>query len=70
MIGEAFEHHRDSNSTLGPNAEANAFRKWIEDGGQPIYPGCEEFSKLSFVVEMYNLKCLNGVSDREHLMPM
>ena len=64
MIDEAFERHEPGNSSSGPNEEAKAFLKLIEDAGQPLYLGCEEFSKLSFIVEMYNLKCLYGVSDR------
>jgi len=30
----------------------------------PLYPSCEEFRKLSFVIEMYHLKCLYGVTNR------
>jgi len=63
MIDEAFEHHKPRNSSSGPNEEAKAFLKLVEDAGQPLYPGYEEFSKLSFIVETYNLKCLYGVSD-------
>lgn len=64
MIDEAFEHYEPRKNSSGPNEEAKGFLKLIEDARQPLYPGCEEFSKFSFIVEMYNLKCLYGVSDR------
>jgi len=65
MIYEAFEHHVSYNSSSGPTEESTAFLKLIKDVGQPLYLGCDEFSKLSFVVEMYNLECLYGMSDKE-----
>ena len=64
MIGDAFACHESINDSSGPNEETKRFFKLIEDAGQPLYPGCEEFSKLSFIVEMYHLKCMYNVSDR------
>ena len=64
MIGDGFACHESINDSSGPNEETKRFFKLIEDAGQPLYPGCEEFSKLSFIVEMYHLKCMYNVSDR------
>ena len=36
MMSEAFEHHELTNSSLGPDQEAKAFLKLIEDVGQPL----------------------------------
>ncbi|WCJ39870.1 hypothetical protein M5689_020822 [Euphorbia peplus] len=46
-----------------PNDEASKFLKLLEDAKQKLYPGCENFSKLSFVVKMFQIKCLHGLSD-------
>jgi len=40
------------------------FFKLIEHACQPLYLGYEEFSNLLFVIELYHLKCLCGVTDR------
>jgi len=60
MIGDDFDGHESNERSSGINEEAKTFFKLIEDAGQPLYPGCEEFTKLSFIVEMYHLKCFIG----------
>ena len=51
-------------SPLVPNKEALNFLKLLEDAQQQLYPGCDEFSKLSFIVELFQIKCLYGISDK------
>ncbi|XP_031279787.1 uncharacterized protein LOC116138206 [Pistacia vera] len=51
-------------SPLVPNKEALKFLKLLEDAQQQLYPGCDEFSKLSFIVELFQIKCLYGISDK------
>ncbi|XP_065860183.1 uncharacterized protein [Euphorbia lathyris] len=46
-----------------PNNEASKFLKLLEDAKQKLYPGCENFSKLSFVVKLFQIKCLYGLND-------
>ncbi|XP_016450659.1 uncharacterized protein LOC107775446 [Nicotiana tabacum] len=43
--------------------DAKKFFKLPEDGKQELYPGCENFSKLSFTIRLYLLKCLHGLSN-------
>ncbi|KAM3204530.1 hypothetical protein P3L10_027939 [Capsicum annuum] len=38
--------------------------KLVEDAAQQLYPGCETFSKLSMIVELFQIKCLYGLSDK------
>jgi len=38
------------------------FYKLLEDGEQELYLGCRNFSKLSFIVQLLNIKCLFGLS--------
>jgi len=40
------------------------FFKLLEDASQQLYPGCDTFSKLSLIVELFQIKCLHGLSDK------
>ncbi|XP_016506130.1 uncharacterized protein LOC107823932 [Nicotiana tabacum] len=42
-----------------PNVHATKFYKLLEDAETELYPGCKKVSKLSFVVKLLHLKCLN-----------
>ncbi|XP_019257788.1 PREDICTED: uncharacterized protein LOC109236007 [Nicotiana attenuata] len=42
-----------------PNIHATKFYKLLEDAQIELYPGCSKVSKLSFVVKLLHLKCLN-----------
>ena len=44
----------------GPNAETRKYFELMEEAKQPLYPNCEKFSKLSFLVQLLQLKCLHG----------
>ncbi|XP_019260867.1 PREDICTED: uncharacterized protein LOC109238842 [Nicotiana attenuata] len=43
--------------------DAKKFFKLLEEGKQELYPGCENFSKLSFTIWLYLLKSLHGLSN-------
>nr|GMC96209.1 hypothetical protein CCACVL1_09462 [Ipomoea batatas] len=45
-----------------PNKEAAKFYRLLIELEQELYPGCEESSTLSFIVELLNWKCLYGIS--------
>ena len=62
-IGDGFDCHEANEGSSELNEEVNTFLKLIEDARQPLYPLCEEFSKLSIVIVMYHLKCLYRVND-------
>jgi len=44
------------------NEKTSNFYKSLEDAEQELYPGCKNFSKLSFIVQLLNIKCLFGLS--------
>ncbi|KAL6551372.1 hypothetical protein OROMI_021860 [Orobanche minor] len=46
-----------------PNVEAKRFYEHVKEGKQPLYPGCTNFSRLSFKVRLYYLKCAHGISE-------
>ncbi|RYR73114.1 hypothetical protein Ahy_A02g007430 [Arachis hypogaea] len=47
-----------------PSHEARAFQDLLKDGDQELYPGCSRFSKLSFLVRLYHIKCMCGVRNK------
>jgi hypothetical protein len=47
-----------------PNASAKAFFELLEEGKTSLYPGCEDVTKLSFIVKLYQIKCMSGMTNR------
>ncbi|KAH9697062.1 hypothetical protein KPL71_023450 [Citrus sinensis] len=47
-----------------PNHDAQTFYKLLEDAEQELYPACKRFTKFSFIVRLFHIKCLNGLSDK------
>ncbi|KAL6654069.1 hypothetical protein ACP70R_007534 [Stipagrostis hirtigluma subsp. patula] len=45
------------------DGDAEAYHKLVNDGSQQLYPGCQKFSKLQFLVRLLNIKNLWGVSN-------
>ena len=40
------------------------FRRLIRDAEKELFPGCDKFSKLEFMVHLLHIKCLCGCSDK------
>ncbi|KAK9290896.1 hypothetical protein L1049_009075 [Liquidambar formosana] len=47
-----------------PNENASKFFRLLRDVEQKLYPGCKKLTKLSFVVRLFQLKCLYGWSNK------
>ncbi|XP_049385806.1 uncharacterized protein LOC125849897 [Solanum stenotomum] len=47
-----------------PNMHAAKFYKLLEEARIELYPGCTKVSKLSFVIKLLHLKCLNHWSNK------
>ncbi|KAL6283546.1 hypothetical protein ACE6H2_014475 [Prunus campanulata] len=71
MLHDAFGVHGfdnlpDTNDGLEshqePTHDAKNFYRLVEEGEIELYPGCGK-SKLSFLVGLYQIKCLSGWSD-------
>ena len=43
-----------------PNEDANKFYNLLREAEQELYPGCKKFTKLSFIIILFHMKCLNG----------
>ncbi|XP_008233167.1 PREDICTED: uncharacterized protein LOC103332221 [Prunus mume] len=41
------------------------FKKFVEEAGKPLYPGCHKHTKLSGLVKLYNLKARDGWHGRQ-----
>ncbi|PNX91145.1 hypothetical protein L195_g047275, partial [Trifolium pratense] len=51
-------------NTPPERTEAKEFYELAKDGEQPLYEGCTKYSKLAFLVKLYHIKCLCGMSDK------
>lgn len=60
--GTTPDRQEDVVSNKTTNEEASKFHGLVEDAEQELYPGCNAFSTLSFVVQMLNMKCLHDLS--------
>nr|KYP37700.1 hypothetical protein KK1_041086 [Cajanus cajan] len=47
---------------------SNKLYQLLKEVEQKFYPGCKKFTKLSFIVHLYHLKCLNGWTDKSFTM--
>ena len=47
-----------------PNPTAKAFFELLKEARKELYPGCEEVTKLSFIVKLYQIKCVTGMNNR------
>ncbi|KAL3849583.1 hypothetical protein ACJIZ3_011465 [Penstemon smallii] len=55
----------EDDATMDNSSEnTKSFCKLIDDSQQPLFPGCEKYTKLSFLVHLLNIKCLGSMSDR------
>ncbi|XP_050218528.1 uncharacterized protein LOC126669179 [Mercurialis annua] len=52
------------NMSDGPTADAIKFFMLVKEGQQELYPGCKNFTTLSFTIRLYLFKCLNGLSNK------
>ncbi|KAL9241067.1 hypothetical protein vseg_015219 [Gypsophila vaccaria] len=44
--------------------EANIIDKLMMDAQQPLYPGCENFSKLTLILKLFQTKCMDGMTNK------
>ena len=44
--------------------EARQVNELIRDGEQELYEGCTKFSKLSFLIKLYHIKCMTMMTDK------
>lgn len=48
--------------------DTTRYHRLLQDCDKELYPGCKSFSKISFLVHLFHLKCLNGWSGKSFSM--
>ena len=51
------------NETEEPNESAKNFFKLLTEAKRELYPGCKEATKVSFIVRLFQIKCMFGLSN-------
>ena len=46
-----------------PNESAKTFFKLLTEAKRELYPGCKEATKISFIVRLFQIKCMYGLSN-------
>ena len=56
------EYGNNNSESVGdePNEKANEFYELIRDAEKELYPSCKSFMKLSFVIQLFHIKCIDG----------
>lgn len=77
LLEDAFAMHpmeeetHDNNEERNPQQReenADKFYQLLKENEQMLYPNCKKFTKLSFMVHLYHLKCLHSWSDKSFSM--
>ncbi|KAK7281307.1 hypothetical protein RIF29_09160 [Crotalaria pallida] len=74
MINDAFGFVRNNvnepSAAFEPaNGEDNAaFYELLKDNNEQLYEGCTKYSKLSFLIKLYHIKCLCRMTDKSMTM--
>jgi len=79
MVNDEFGYHQYSNDTVDDkemgsesshagNDDIGDFVDLMQDGQKSLYEGCDKYSKLSFLIKLYHIKCLCKISDKEMSM--
>ena len=59
MLDDSYEGP-DQDDQFSSHEEEAGYKKLMEDYGKELYPGCSNFSKLSFLLHLFHLKCMYG----------
>jgi hypothetical protein len=51
------------NTDKEPNESAKKFFELLKEAQQELYPGCSNLTKVSFMVRLFELKCMGGWSN-------
>ncbi|CAN1279776.1 hypothetical protein LINPERPRIM_LOCUS17158 [Linum perenne] len=51
-------------TTEALNEEAKKFYDFLKQTDEELFPGCKKHSKLSFILQIFHMKCLNGWSNK------
>ena len=61
---EPIVEDEEINVNEGSSEQIKEFYELVRDGNQELYEGCSKYSKLSFLVKLYHIKCLCGITNK------
>ncbi|XP_052172287.1 uncharacterized protein LOC127788215 [Diospyros lotus] len=64
MVGMIHDAHGVPINNVGSSEEATRFYELLEEAETELWPGCKNFTTLSFIVRLQHLKVLGGLSDK------
>ncbi|XP_010451510.1 PREDICTED: uncharacterized protein LOC104733639 [Camelina sativa] len=69
LLGDAFpsmdtSFNESASMPTDQSKQKEAFDDLLADGNQALYEGCQAFSKLSFTLKLYHIKCMSRISDK------
>lgn len=66
MLNDAFiwQHVTDETQSRKQNENFEQFEQLMEEANKPLYAGCKKYSRLSFIVHLFQLKCLHKWSNK------
>jgi hypothetical protein len=56
-------HHGQTRDEEEADKQAEIFLKLLEQAKKELYPGCKNATKVSFIVELFQIKCMYGLSN-------
>lgn len=62
-VGEGSSDPIGNDPTDVPPTETEDFHKKVQELNTPLYPGCKNYSRLSFIIELYLIKSRGKMSD-------
>jgi len=74
FVGHDYDHIDEGTQDDGAqddmlHGEGNTnFDALLKDNNEPLYEGCTKYSKLSFMLKLYHIKCMCRMSDKAMTM--
>jgi len=63
-----FDQDGGLQNNMGRDEGTMNFDALLKDNNEPLYEGCEKYSKLSLMLKLYHIKCMCRMSDKSMTM--
>ena len=63
LVDKGSSEPTDDDPADAPPSETDDFHKKVKELHAPLYPGCKNYSRLSFIIELYLIKSRGKISD-------
>jgi len=58
----------DNDEHVNNGKEAEIYGRLMKDAQKLLYPECDDFSKLSFILKSFQIKCVDGMKNKALLI--